>query len=97
MCGTIQQRLENPLVYPGDLSLRDNSHLILMGLLLGRSYEWLLLTPEPAGEAFNITDGSEITFGKILPISSSWYRPERSRPGQDTLYGEHEAAVALRG
>lgn len=93
----LQQRLKNPLLYPGDLASWDNNHPIITGLLLGRFYEWLVLTPETAGEAFNITDGSEFTFGKLWPILASWYGLEWSPPREDVVYVEHESGFVPRG
>lgn len=93
----IQQKLKKPLLYPGDLASWDNNHPIITGLLLGRFYEWLVLNPETAGESFNITDGSEFTFGRLWPILASWYGLEWSPPQEDAKYIEHETAFTPRG
>lgn len=93
----LQQKMKKPLKYPGDLTSWDNNHPIATGALNSRFYEWLVLTPETAGEAFNITDGSEFTFGQLWPVLASWYSLEWSPPKADDHYSETEMPFRPRG
>lgn len=89
----VQRRLNKKLEYPGDLRSWDNDHPISSGILMGKFYEWLVLSPQTAGESFNFTDGSEFTFGKLWPILASWYGVEWSPPREDSKY--HETVLPL--
>ncbi|KAK5418631.1 hypothetical protein LTR06_002381 [Exophiala xenobiotica] len=93
----IQCKLNKPLVYPGDLTSWDNNHPISTGLLNGMFYEWLVLSPHTAGESFNITDGSEFTFGSFWPILASWYGLAWLPPREDVHYHETEMPFKPRG
>jgi hypothetical protein len=93
----VQRKLKQPLKYPGDLKSWDNNHPIATGLLLARFHEWLVLTLETAGESFNVTDGSEFTFGHLWPVLASWFGLEWVPPSEDSLYSEVEMSHTPRG
>lgn len=92
-----QRKLNNPLRYPGDLTSWDNTHPISTGLLMGKFYEWLVLTPETSGESFNFTDGSEFTFGKLWPVLASWFGVQWLPPEEDSVYHEVRTPFSPRG
>ena len=94
---SVQRKLNRSLDYPGDLKSWDNNHPIITGLLLGMFYEWLVMTPETSGESFNITDGSEFTFGKLWPILASSYGLNWQPPRHDGTYHEVETEFTPRG
>lgn len=94
---SIQRKLQRPLEYPGDLTSWDNNHPISTGVILGRFYEWLVLTEGTAGESFNITDGSEFSFGKLWPILASWFGMEWRTPQENGSYHEVELPFKPRG
>ncbi|KEF62519.1 uncharacterized protein A1O9_00492 [Exophiala aquamarina CBS 119918] len=94
---SIQRKLKHPLEYPGDLTSWDNNHPISSGPILGTFYEWLVLTEGTAGESFNITDGSEFTFGKLWPILASWFGLEWHPPQEKASYREVELPFVPRG
>lgn len=89
----VQRKLNRPLEYPGDLRSWGNDHPISSGSLMGRFYEWLVLSPQSAGESFNFTDGSEFTFGKLWSILASWYGTDWNPPKEDAKY--HETVLPL--
>lgn len=95
----VQQKRKQPLRYPGSWESWDNNHPIITGTLLGRFYEWLVLHPETAGESFNITDGSEFTFGRLWPILAEWFGGLQWEPPSDdaTHYTEREMPFTPRG
>lgn len=93
----VQRKLKRPLEYPGDLASWDNNHPISTGVQLARFHEWLALTPETTGESFNITDGSEFTFGHFWPILASWFKVDWIPPRDDTQYNEVELSYKPRG
>ncbi|RVX70234.1 hypothetical protein B0A52_05567 [Exophiala mesophila] len=94
---SIQRKLLQPLEYPGDLTSWDNNHPISTGFILGTFYEWLVVTEGTAGESFNITDGSEFTFGKLWPIMASWFGLEWRPPQENGSYHEVELPFVPRG
>lgn len=94
---SIQRKLKHPLEYPGDLTSWDNNHPISSGPILGTFYEWLVLTEGTAGESFNVTDGSEFTFGKLWPILASWFGLEWHPPQEKASYREVELPFVPRG
>jgi hypothetical protein len=93
----VQRKLNKPLVYPGDLTSWDNNHPISTGVLNSLFYEWLVLSPHTAGQSFNITDGSEFTFGTFWPILASWYGLAWVPPSEDAHYHETEMPFKPRG
>ncbi|KAJ9611628.1 hypothetical protein H2200_004812 [Cladophialophora chaetospira] len=94
---SVQRKLKRALIYPGDLTSWDNNHPISSGVMLGTFYEWLVLNEHAAGEAFNITDGSEFTFAKLWPILASWFGLEWLPPKEDVNYHEVELPFVPRG
>ncbi|KIV88649.1 hypothetical protein PV10_08313 [Exophiala mesophila] len=94
---SIQRKLLQPLEYPGDLTSWDNNHPISTGFILGTFYEWLVVTEGTAGESFNITDGSEFTFGNFWPILASWFGLEWKPPQENDSYHEVELPFVPRG
>lgn len=93
----VQRKLNQPLRFPGDLTSWDDPHPVSTGLLLARFHEWLALSPETAGESFNITDGSEFTFGHFWQILASWFNLECITPSENAHYKEVETPFAPRG
>jgi hypothetical protein len=94
---SIQRKLQQPLLYPGDLTSWDNSHPISSGFILGTFYDWLVLNQGAAGESFNITDGSEFTFGNLWPQLASWFGLSFEPPREDATYHEVEMSFVPRG
>ncbi|OCT50045.1 NAD dependent epimerase/dehydratase family protein [Cladophialophora carrionii] len=71
-------------------------HPISTGFILGTFYEWLVVTEGTAGESFNITDGSQFTFGKLWPILASWFGLEGMPPRENGSYHEVELPFVPR-
>ena len=93
----VQHQLKRPLLYPGDLVSWDNYHPVSTGILNAHFYEWLVLSPHTSGESFNITDGSEFTFGGLWPVLASWFELRWAPPKEDGEYHVIEMPHRPRG
>lgn len=69
----IQKELGQPLNFPGDIGAWEAEKHNSAALLIGYHAEWVALTPAAANQAFNITDSSVFSYGKLWPVLAALY------------------------
>jgi nucleoside-diphosphate-sugar epimerase len=79
----VQSYLGKPLDFPGDVAAWENEKLQSSASMNSYFHEWLVLNPNVANEAFNITDDYRFNWSRFWPILASWYGAKWNPPTND--------------
>lgn len=77
---SVQKYLGKPLEYPADLNAWYEPQPLSNAVLSCYLYEWSVLAPNTANEAFNASDDCAFTWGKAWPRLASYFSMEYTGP-----------------
>ena len=77
---SVQKHLDKPLVYPGDAIAWAAPQSLSSGSLNSYLYEWSVLAPNTANEAFNASDDCAFTWGKAWPRIAEFFGMDYTTP-----------------
>ena len=77
---SVQKYLGKPLEYPSDLNAYYEPQSLSNAVLNSYLYEWSVLAPNTANQAFNASDDSAFTWGKMWPRLAAYFDMSYSGP-----------------
>lgn len=77
---SVQKHLGRPLQYPSDLNAWYAPQSLSSAVLNSHLYEWAVLAPNTANQAFNALDDCAFTWGKFWPRLAEYFHMDWTGP-----------------
>jgi len=90
---SVQKYLGRPLEYPSDLNAWYMPQSLSNAVLICKQYEWSVLAPNTANQAFNASDQCDFTWGKFWPRLAQHFGMEYTGPDTSSSAQFHEKGM----